>query len=276
MKLIKKLAGIAVGQFIAACAFDRILVVNGLVPTGFGGLATVLNRAFEWNVQLVMVCLALPVFIWSFIFYEKKQIFYAAFCFSVFTFYLGFIGDIIPPFYTDPIIAAVIGGAILGFAIGIVLKQKVSNGPEAIVGIYLKQKFGITIGTYFLVLNSFVIFSSILYGDLTMIAYSFICTYVSSTVADFVIVGSMKYYNVSIMSDQYLDITDFIRKELGRGVTFVQGMDAENVKKKMLLQTVVSKYELITLKEYIREFHDDSFVYANQSTTILGRGMEID
>lgn len=61
--MVKKLFWIAVGQLIAAIAFSRILVVNQLVATGFGGLATVINHLTGCNVQLLLIGMAVPVFI---------------------------------------------------------------------------------------------------------------------------------------------------------------------------------------------------------------------
>ena len=275
-EMIKKLLWIAFGQFIATFAFSRILVANDLVAAGFGGLATVIHNLTGLNTQVMLFLMALPVFIWSFFRYDKIQIFFAAFSFYIFTFYLGIMDKIVPPFETDPIIAAVAGGIILGAAVGIIMRQRMSNGPEAIIGLYLKEKRGITIGTYFLVLNSAIIFSSILYGNLTLIVYSFISNYIQSYVTDYVMIGGKKYYNVSIMSDQYLDITQYIRNDLKRGVTFIQGMDTSNVKKKMLIQTVVNKQELVLVKDYVKNLQDDSFVYATQSASLLGRGFELD
>lgn len=273
--ITKKLLWIAFGQFVAAIAFSRILVANRLVGTGFGGLATVINHVTGLNMQLLLVCMALPVFTWAFFYYDRKQIFYAAFSYYMFTFYIGIVEKIIPEFHTDPIIASVTGGVILGIAAGIIMKQQVANGPESVVALYLKEKTGLTIGYFFLILNSVIIFSAVLYGDLTIVIYSFISNYVQSMVTDYVMIGGKTYYNVNIMSDHYLEITEFIRNDLKRGVTFVQGMDTSNVKKKMLLETVVTKHELVVLKEYIKEFQDDSFVYANQSVSILGRGLEV-
>lgn len=272
---LKKLFWIAVGQFISAAAFNRILLVNNLVATGLGGLATVINHMTGLSIQGMLVCMAAPIFIWAFFKYDRKQIFFAAFSYFIFTFYIGIVDHIIPPFETDSIIASVAGGIVMGIASGIVMKQKVANGPEAVVGLYMKEKRGMSIGTFFLILNSCIIFSSILYGDLTLIIYSFISTFVQSMVTDYVIVGMEKYFIVSIMSDQYLEITDYIRKDLHRGVTFVQGMDTSNVKKKMLLQTVVNKQELIALKDYVKQFNDDSFVYATQSAALIGRGFDL-
>lgn len=271
-QFMKRLFWILIGQFIGATAFSLVLVPNSLVAVGFGGVATVLYNMFGINMQLTLVALCIPVLLWSYFRYDRKQVFYAALSFSVFTFYIGIVDKIMKPFETDPIIATVTGGVMLGIAAGIILKQEVANGPESIVGLYLNENKGISVGNFFMVFNTLIIFSSILYGDFTFIVYSVISNMIASRITDYVIIGMNKYYIVNIMSDNYLDITDYIRKELHRKVTFVQGMDTSNVKKKMLIQTVVSNRELVTLKMYIKSLKDDSFVYVTESAGLIGGG----
>lgn len=270
--IAKRLFWILVGQFLSACSFNLILVPNGLVATGFGGISTVLNRLFDFNMQVVLIVLCIPVFLWSFFCYEKKQVLYALFSYGVFTFYVGIVPKMFPEFVTDPIIATVAGGFLNGVATGIIIKQAVANGPESIVGLYFKEKKDITVGTFFMILNAVIICSSILYGDVTMIVYSLICTVICGKVTDLVTIGTDRYYVVRIMSDHYLEITDFVSKELKRNVTFVQGMDTSTVKKKILVETVVSKHELLQLKEFVRNLNDDSFLHVTESAGLIGKG----
>lgn len=273
-KNVIKCFWIAIGQFIAACAFNLILLPNHLVATGLGGLATVLNNMVGVNIQLTLLVLALPVIIWAILKYEKRQVFFAAYSFGMFTFYIGIVNKIFRPFQTDSMIAAVSGGILLGVAAGIILRQNVANGPESIVGMYLKDKKGLSVGNFFMILNTVIIFSSILYGDLTLIVYSLMSNYIASKITDYVIIGTKRYYIVNIMSDNYLEITEYIRKDLKRGVTFVQGLDTSNVRKKMMVKTVVSSQELIHLKEFVKKLKDDSFVYVTESAGLLGGGFE--
>ena len=164
---IKKLIWIIIGQFIAAVGFNLVLIPNNLVAVGLGGIATVINHLFGVNIQIMLIVLALPIIVWALVKYEKKQVFFATFSYGMFTIFIGIVNDAFPPFRTDPMIAAVAGGILLGIAGGIILRQGVANGPESIVGMYLKEKQGITVGSFFLVMNTVIIFSSILYGDLT-------------------------------------------------------------------------------------------------------------
>jgi len=270
----KKYAYIFIGQFIGAAAFSRILIPNKLVAVGLGGVATIINNLTNVNIQLLLIIICLPIIIWAFFLHKKELLFYAALCYGLFTFYIGIADAFLPAFVTDPIIASVAGGILMGISGGMVISRGVANGPEAIVALHLKEKYDITVGTFFMVMNTVIIFSSIIYGDLTMIVYSLISNYISGKITDYVVIGTKRYFAVNIVSEHYLEITEFIHKELHRGVTFIQSMDTITLSKKMLLKTVISKRELVRLREYVGHLDDDSFVYTVESASIIGGGFE--
>ena len=266
---------ILIGQFINTVAFASILIPNKLAPVGLGGLATTINYLTGLNMQMLLIVLSLPVILWAFFIYDRTKLYYAAFCYGIFTFYFGLVDAYVPKFYTDPIVAAVLASIILGVGSGIVIGRGIPNGPEAIVGLYLKDRYDITVPTFMMGLNMVIIVTSLVYNDLTMIVYSIIANYLTGRISNRVVIGGRRYFVVNIISDYYLEITDFIHKELGRGVTFVQSMDTTNVKKRMLMKTVISSRELVRLREYVRALEDeDSFVYAIESASIIGGGFE--
>jgi uncharacterized membrane-anchored protein YitT (DUF2179 family) len=71
-----------------------------------------------------------------------------------------------------------------------------------------------------------------------------------------------------------MDITEFIHKDLKRGATFIKGLGTYNQQEKMLIKTLVSNAELITLKEYVKKTDPSCFMYINQSIGVVGEGFE--
>ncbi|MCR5625559.1 MAG: YitT family protein [Lachnospiraceae bacterium] len=272
--IIKRIIVILFAQFINTIAFSLILIPNDLSPTGIGGLCTTLFKVLGWNMQLLMILIALPIVIWAIIKYDKEQVIYAAIAYVSFTVYTAFVGKLLPEFHTDPFIGALTGGVILGFGTGLILRMDIANGPEAIVGNYLKEKRGITPGSFFLILNSAVILTALSYGNITLIIYSLFSNYICSVVTDKVILGAEKFYDVNVITDDVFEITDFIRKDLGRSVTYVQCMDTEHVSKKMMIKTVISRQQLAALKIFIKDIKDDSFVYVSESAGLIGTSLE--
>ncbi|MGE5583143.1 MAG: YitT family protein [Bacillota bacterium] len=260
--------GTAIGTF----AFSRILIPNNLTAAGLGGLATVVNHISGLNIQLLLVSMAAPIVVWAIIKYDRKQVFYASFCFFLFTALIGLFEKYTPAFKTDSVIATVVAGVLSGIATGIILRQGLSNGPEAIVALYLKEKKGLSIGNFFMILNSVVVFSSIIYGNITYIIYSLISIYISGKVTDYVILGTSRNYSVNIISENYQAIREYIHHELHRGVTFVPCIGTYSATEKTMLQTVISEPDLVKLKEYTKSLNDNSFIYVNPSIEVIGKG----
>jgi uncharacterized membrane-anchored protein YitT (DUF2179 family) len=260
------------GTAIGTYAFSRVLIPNNLTATGLGGLATVINHISGLNIQLLLVITAAPIIIWSIIKYDRKQVFYASFCYFLFTFLIGIYQKYLPAFKTDSVIAAVVAGVLTGLATGIILRQGLANGPEAIVALYLKEKQGLSIGNFFMILNSLIVFSSIIYGNITYIIYSLISIYISGKVTDYVILGTSRNYSVTIISENYQAIREFIHQELRRGVTFIPCIGTYSATEKTMLKTVISESDLVKLKEYTKSLNDNSFIYVTPSIEVIGMG----
>ncbi len=265
---LSMVTGTAIGTF----AFSRVLIPNHLTATGLGGLATVVNHVGGLNIQLLLVIMALPIIVWAVIKYDRKQVFYASFCFFLFTALIGIYQKYVPAFKTDSVIAMVVAGVLTGLSTGIILRQGLANGPEAIVALYLKEKKGLSIGNFFMILNSLIVFSSIIYGNITYIIYSLMSIYISGKVTDYVILGTGRTYSVTIISENYQAIREFIHKELRRGVTFIPCIGTYSSSEKTMLKTVISGSELVKLKEYTKSLNDDSFIYVTPSIEVIGKG----
>lgn len=274
-KVFQRIITILLAQFISAIGFTIVMLPNNLAPTGLGGLATTINKVTGLNIQLFMLILAIPVLFWAIFKYDKVQVIYASISYFAFTFYSAFVGRLIPDFYTDTFITSLVAGILIGTATGLILRLGIPNGPEAIVANYLREKRDITPGNFFLIFNTIVILSSLIYGDLTIIIYSLFSNFICSYVTDKVVIGNSHYYDVSIITDNIFEITDYIRTKINRSVTFIHCMDTENVKKKMMIKTVVSKQELAQIKIYIKELNDGSFVYVSESAGLIGSNLEM-
>jgi uncharacterized membrane-anchored protein YitT (DUF2179 family) len=182
----------------------------------------------------------------------------------------------LPVLNIDAVLAALLSGVLFGISGGIVLRLGVANGPEALVGMYLKNRFGISLGVFFTILNTAIVSSSLLLPGSTLnsILYSMVSIYVNGKVTDFIVAGFRRDYEVTIISDQYAQITGFIHNDLKRGATYIKGMGSYNNQEKMLIKTLVSNSELVALKEYVKKADPLCFMYINQSIGVVGGGFE--
>ena len=271
-KNLTLLLSLIIGPMFSAVAFTSIIIPNGLIGGGMGGLAVILYRATGLNMQLLLAGLFLPVAVWAFFQFGIKQIITASVCYILFTIYTAVMPNLIPPLKTDLILAAIVAGIFMGMSGGIVLRLGVSNGPESLIGMYLKGKFNIQMGVFLTIFNSVIVLMSILFSDITMALYSTIAIYISGKVTDFIILGFERYFEMNIITSKYMELTDFIHKEIKRGVTYIQCIGTYELKKTMMMKTLVKNDEVIKIKNYLKTLDPDSFVYINESTEVHGRG----
>ena len=274
-KTVRAAVAIFLGAFIGAYSFNNVLLPSNLISGGLGGVATLIIRWQPMNIQIVLALLCLPILVWAYVTYGFKQIIYAFSCFALFTVLIGIV-KVFPVLKIDAVLAALLSGVLFGISGGIVLRLGVANGPEALVGIYLKERYGISLGVFFTVLNITIVSSSLVLPGATLnsILYSIVSIYVSGKVTDFIVAGFRRDYEVTVISDKYLEITAFIHNDLKRGATFIKGVGSYNHQEKMLIKTIVSNAELIALKEYVQKEDPQCFMYINESIGVVGEGFE--
>lgn len=261
-----------IGPIFSTIAFSSIIIPNNLIGGGLSGIALLLNKATGLNMQLLLAGLFLPIAVWAFLKFGIKQIITASVSFILFTGYLGIVSKIVPPLITDSILAAIFSGILFGISGGIVLRLGVSNGPESLIGIYLKEKFNIPIGTFLTIFNSLIIMMSLLSTDITMALYSTISIYMSGKVTNFIILGFGRYFEMNIITSKYLELTEYIHKEIKRGVTYIQCIGTYELKKNMMVKTLVKNDEVIKVKNYLKTIDPESFIYITESAEVHGRG----
>jgi uncharacterized membrane-anchored protein YitT (DUF2179 family) len=263
-----------IGAMIGAISFTSVIIPNNLMGGGVGGLAQLLSKTTGINMQLLLAGMYLPIAIWAFFRYGIKQIITASISFVLFTVFMGITPAIVPVLKTDPILAAIVSGILLGLSGGVVLRLGVSNGPEALIGMHLKEKFNLQMGVFMTIFNSIIIASSLINADITVALYSAISIYISGKVTDFIILGFGRYYEMNIITKEYIKVASFIQMDIKRGVTYIQCIGAYDLNNKMMVKTLVKSDEIIKIKNYIKTIDLECFIYINESSEVIGTGFK--
>ena len=273
-KNLSILFSLIIGAMIGAISFTSVIIPNNLMGGGIGGLAQLINRTTGINMQLLLGSMFLPIAIWAFYKFGVKQIITASIAFVLFTIFMGVTPSFVPVLKTDPILAAIVSGILLGVSGGVVLRLGVSNGPEALIGMHLKEKFNLQMGVFMTIFNSIIILSSVINTDITMALYSAVSIYVSGKVTDFIILGFGRYYEMNIITKEYIKVASFIQTEIKRGVTYIQCVGAYELSNKMMVKTLVKSEEIVKIKNYIKTIDLECFIYINESSEVIGSGFK--
>lgn len=266
------------GGLIYAAAINLIVLPSKLFIGNMTGLMQVVQDLLKLIIPikrditgLLLFMSNVPLFIMSFTSINRK--FFWKTVITVLSMFLAmsFIPIVqILPVELEKITATIIGGVIAGFGAGLCLQAGGSGGGTDILGVYvsLKRK-DFSVGRVNLII-SFIIYTYAFFSqDIGVMIYSLIFTLIYAFVVD-----KTHYQNVKISLMVYTKneaVLDIVTKELGRGATFWQGKGGYSGQDTFVINTVVSKYELIRLRRHIQEVDPNAFVVENTDVHVTGQ-----
>lgn len=255
---------ITLGAFLAAFAIEVFLLPNRLIDGGIVGIAMIFANIFGVKYLSVFIVL----FNLPFVFLAYKSIgkvfvihmVYALISFAISVFVMHhYFRD--AKFIGESIEVVVIGGAILGVGLGLIIRYGACLDGTEILAIILNKRTGITVGSTVLMCNIFVFGALGLYLQewhppiLSMITYM-----VVTRVMDTVIVGLDETKSVLIISTKPKAIADAIIHELGLGLTIMYGRGGFSGDEREILYVIAERLQLAELKELIHREDPQAFI----------------
>ncbi len=245
-------AWLTIGAFLAAFSIRVFLLPNSLIDGGTIGIALILSKLFgESFLSLFLVLLNLPFIYMAYKHIRKSFIITMGVAVLLFAAFL-YVAAKIPPFLGDPIEVIVIGGAILGVGVGLIIRHGGCIDGTEILAILINRKKGFTVGQVVLFIN-FFIFTA--YGWIFLnwhfALQSLILYIVAFKMMDLVIMGIEELKSVLIISAKPKEIAQVITEELGLGLTIVHGKGGFTGDTREILYIIVERLDLSDLKEIV-------------------------
>ena len=262
---------IFMGTGIMALAIQCIFEPIGLVTGGFSGIAIIIRKMtagiVEGGVPLWLTNLALnvPVFIAALIIKGRKFLGRTVIGTVLLSFWLYVIPQV-DLTQGDYMLSAVFGGVITGIGIGFVLLAKATTGGTDMVSALI-QKYvrHYSVVQILQVIDGMVVLAGLYVFGLKPALYAIVAIFITSKVSDALMEG-MKYSKAAfIITDYYKEIADAIMTQLDRGLTGLDATGMYSGDKKTVLYCVVSKKEIVELKDIVAKIDPKAFVMRARS-----------
>jgi uncharacterized membrane-anchored protein YitT (DUF2179 family) len=262
-RFIRSVLFILAGVLSAGFGLKGFLMPNDFIDGGVTGISLLIHAKKEIPLALMIVVLNIPFILlgWQQIgkFFSIKSI--AAIALLA----LAIVIIPYPVVTADKLLVAVFGGFFLGAGIGMTIRGgAVIDGTE-ILAIFLSRKRSLSVGDFILMFN-IAIFSVAAYLLSVEVALYAILTYLSaSKTVDFLLEGVEEFTGVTIISNKNVEIGDFIRDKMGRGLTVYSGKKGfgkrgETSVATDILFTVVTRLEISRLTNAIERIDPNAFV----------------
>lgn len=255
---------IALGAFLAAFAIQVFLIPNRLIDGGTVGLAMIFGQMTDKSyIPFYLVAINLPFVVLAYRSIGKTFVIHMIYAVLLFALSMFLIHFYLPnlKFTGDPLEVVVIGGAILGTGVGLIIRYGASTDGTEILGIIINRKTGFTVGQVVLVCNIFVFGTAgLIFQDWHPPLLSLITYMVVIKIMDSVIVGLDETKSVLIISSKSKAIADAIIHELGLGLTIMYGRGGFSGDEREILYVIAERLQLADLKELIHREDPTAFI----------------
>ena len=280
---------IALGCLVMTIAMNLFLIPYKLAPGGVSGLSTVIYYVINGTIPVGMLMLIfnIPLFLTG---YKSRghqflirSLFGAVLLSLMIDGTSSFFNLLVNEYFIkfdqtmavpDLLLNALVGGLIMGFGLGIILKEEATTGGTDLAAAILKKHFPkFSMGQYLLFLDGCVIlFATLAFRSVKLGLYAALSLYIASKTIDAYLEGMNFSKALLIISEHSEIIAQRLLHDVDRGVTGLKGLGMYSKQEKTVLLRVVKREEIFKVKEIVKECDPRAFVLLIDVREVLGEG----
>lgn len=269
---------IFIGSVVYSAGIHCFSAPNNIAPGGVAGISTLINSATGKDIiGLLYGIINIPLIIIGLIFLGRKMMIKTLISVAIVTFSTDY-GLALLPVYKDgdPLLAAIFAGVLFGIGLGIIYLREGTSGGTDIINKLINKKYPhISIGAAMLSTDAVIICSSMfVFGTIEAGLYAIVAIFIGSKVMDMILYGSYEGKMLLIFSEKYEAISDYVMKDLKRGITWLKGEGAYSRQEKHVICCAVHKSEYSKIKRKVKEIDPKAFIIISSVGEVLGEGFQ--
>lgn len=260
------------GTAVMAVAIKMVFDPVNLVTGGVSGIGIIVKELTGVPLWLTNTLLNIPLFLAAFFVKGWKFIRRTLVATLGLSFFLYILPDISIGM-EDIFLSALFGGVISGIGTGLVfMARSTTGGTDLLAAVLQHYMRHFSVAQIMQVLDGAVVLAGAWIFGLNYALYAIIAVFVVGKITDGILEG-MKFSKIAyIISEKPDDIAGAIMGELERGVTGLNGTGMYSGNAKNVLFCVVSKKEIVQVKDIVSKIDPDSFVIVTDAREVFGEG----
>ena len=247
---------------LASIGLKAFLLPNGFLDGGVTGIAILISELFDVSVSVILPIASIPFLIIGYFTITKRILLKSIACIIILSIAIHL--ENFNSITEDKLIIATFGGVFLGTGIGMAIRAGAVLDSSELLGLYLNEKYGFSIGEIILVFNIilFGITALLLTPEIAM--YSVLTYFITSKAIDFTIQGFENYVGLMITSKKSKMIESEFLKTIGQGITVYQGVKgygkAGITERSEIIHIVVNRIDVRRINRMIDKIDKNAFV----------------
>lgn len=271
LQLAKETFIVTLGCMIMAFNINYFFLGNKLAQGGVGGLSLIVHYLSHIDISYIYFGLNVPLIIVAYIFIGKEFVVKTLYATVVLTISLKIFENFREPL-DEILMASILGGALNGIGIGIVFYAGGSTGGTDIIAKIINKYYGIALGKVLLAID-FIILSLVafIFGKIIFM-YTLISLIVTAKIVDLIQEGIYSAKGVTIITNKTEELKNRIMQDVERGLTIINAQGAYTQKDVSMLYCVVGKYQLMKVKNIVKEVDPEAFMIVSHVHEVIGKG----
>ena len=268
-----------VGSFIFGAGYAIFLGPNNLNAGGISGLAAIIVELINpkgtipfISVGILTILINLPLFAIGGLKIGKRFFFGSLLGLGL----SSMVMDYLPVTLVlhEPLLAALYGGVVTGFGLGLVFLSGTSTGGSDIVVRLVKLKAKNTnIGVIAMAFDVFVVaLTGIVFKNVENALYTGITAFLCSKVIDMVVYGFDNTKTALIITKEHEAVAQRIGDQLGRGATYLYSQGSYSQQDSKVVLVAVYPRQVAELKELVVGIDPNAFIILQEAHQVLGHG----
>jgi len=266
---------ILLGNAIYSFAIVYFVLPVGLITGGTTGIALSIRHYFGMDISMFVSIFNVLMFVLGALILGKKfamTTLVSSFVYPVFlrlfqeTYaYTGALSQ-------DSMLCTVFAGLMIGFGIGIVIREGASTGGMDIPPLIINKKTGLSVAFLLNAFDIMILFLQMSFSNKEQILYGILMVLIYTYVLEKILVLGKSRVQIKIISEKYLEINNAIAQQLDRGTTLYEIEGGYTRKEMYAILTVVNQREVFQVNELVHEIDSDAFIIIGQVKEVRGRG----
>lgn len=274
-QIILSYGGIALGALVLALGLQLFLVPARLSSGGVSSVATVLFYTLGVPLSLtnlvanaLLLLLGLRVLGRTAVLRTVAGVLFLSLFLELAVF--------LPSFETEPLIASLLGGLLVGAGVGLVIRYGGSTGGSDLAALMLHRHFPhISVPLMIMVIDCLIILlSGIVFQSLSVGFYSLLSLVAATRVSSFVCTVGDLAKSLFVLSQRHEEIAACILSDFSRGATGIRCRGMYAGREGVMLLTVVSPKELPRLVKMVKGLDPAAFIIVSDARAVLGEGFK--
>ncbi|CAM4105564.1 YitT family protein [Gillisia limnaea] len=263
---------ICIGILLASIGLKAFLLPNGFLDGGVTGIAILISQLFNLNFSIVLLIVSIPFLLLAWNTMTKKIVLKSFLSITALAIFIHF--ENFTSLTDDKLLIAIFGGLFLGCGIGITIKNGAVLDGSEILGIFINNRFGISIGKVILLFNIILFSITAILISIEVAMYSILTFLITAKIIDLMIEGFEDYIGLMIVSEKSDEIETGLIDEIGVGITTYKGSKGYGRRglqdQKVIIHTVINRIDINRTYRLVEQIDEKAFIIEFDVNNVKG------